>query len=144
VRTAAAALALAAAACARDEPREPPAAPPAREERTVAPAPPPAPDTGISVLVRKTGERAYSLSGRTGAAAALELTVEDGHSVLYGPAEVPVTSQSFRIDLEMEPTSAPTVFAYFSDPRGARQWVVPIPRDVSEVTYGAPLPGAAP
>jgi hypothetical protein len=91
---------------------------------------------GLAVVVERRGEGAYVLFGRTGAQA-LELSVEDGHNVLYGPAELEVSGGAFRTEFTMEPTNRPTVFAYIAEPSGARQWVVPIALDSSRVVWGA-------
>jgi hypothetical protein len=138
-----AAVLLGAAACrgdADDAPR-----PPAAEPVT------PAPDSaaasadsasadsaqgGLAVVVERRAGGTYVLFGRT-EAQALELSVEDGHNVLFGPTQLAVSGGTFRTDFTLEPTNRPTVFAYIAEPNGARQWVVPIPRDGSRVVWGA-------
>jgi hypothetical protein len=89
---------------------------------------------GLAVVVERRGE-GYVIFGRTDAPA-LELSVEDGHNVLYGPAEVPVAGGAFRAEVTLNPTDRETVFVYLAEPSGARQWVVPIPLARSRVTWG--------
>jgi hypothetical protein len=91
---------------------------------------------GLAVVVERRGEGVYVLFGRT-EAQALELSVEDGHNVLYGPTELQVSGGAFRTGLTLAPTNRPTVFAYIAEPSGARQWVVPIPLDGSRVVWGS-------
>jgi hypothetical protein len=149
-----------AAACgddARDAPRPPaaePVTPPvaaadSADPAAPAPAPAPAPadaGPGLAVVVNRKAERSYAMWGRTDAQA-LELSVEDGHNVLYGPARIDIRGGAFSTELALEPTNRPTVFAYVTEPGGSRQWVVPIPLDGTRVEWGAgaaDLPGTAP
>lgn len=148
-----AALVLAMAACgdgAENAPR-PPAAQPesaesaAADESAVAEGPAAPADSaagGLAVVVERRNARAYVIQGRTDARA-LELSVEDGHNILYGPAEVEVQGGVFRTEITLEPTDRPTVFAYVTSRDGARQWVIPIPLDRERVEWGAAadLPG---
>lgn len=90
---------------------------------------------GLVVVVERRGA-SYVMFGRTDARA-LELSVEDGHNVLYGPAELEVRGGAFRTELTLNPTDRETVFAYLAEPSGARQWVVPIPLASDRVTWGA-------
>ena len=83
------------------------------------------------------GDRRFTIDGRTRGAATVQLTVEDGHDVLYGPVDVPVTGGSFRAEVTLEPTQRRTVQAYLSDPAGNRQWVVAIPLDSARVAIDA-------
>jgi hypothetical protein len=146
---------VAAAACdgeAGDAPRPPAAEPvtPAADSGRASTAAPSASadsaEAGLAVVVNRRGERAYTLWGRTDAQA-LELSVEDGHNVLYGPVQVEVRGGVFSTELALEPTTRPTVFAYVTEPGGARQWVVPIPLESTRVEWGAgaaDLPAPAP
>jgi hypothetical protein len=84
------------------------------------------------------------LEGRTRAASTVQLTVEDGHDVLYGPVDLPVTGGSFGTDLTLEPTDKRTVYAYLSDPAGKNQWVVTIPVDSTRVVIDARPEGSQP
>ena len=118
-----------------DEAQAPPSA--AAESASAAPA---VPDTGLTVQVQWTGDLAYALQG-TAPVPVLQVSVEDGHNVLFGPAEVQVADGRFSIDLEIEPTEMPTVFAYITTPSGDRQWVVPIPRGQESVTWSSGRPG---
>lgn len=99
----------------------------------------PAPsDTGMTVVVRRMEAGRYVLAGRTRLADVLQLSVEDGHSVLYGPAEIPVAGGAFTAEARLEATAQRTVFAYLADPGGTRQWVIPIPLDSAVVHWTAP------
>jgi hypothetical protein len=151
-RPAAAALLLAAAlaACGRDrtdEPARPPAQAPVLASDTPSAVPSadtmPADGTTLSAVVRRTGERQYTISGQTREARALELSVEDGHNVLYGPAPLEVEGGRFSAGFALEPTDMPTVYAYITEPSGARQWVIPVPLGQAEVRFGPPVPGGA-
>jgi hypothetical protein len=97
------------------------------------------PDTALTAVVRRTGERSYVLYGRTGAARTLQVTVEDGHYVLFGPVEVPVQGGDFRLEMTVGESGMSSVFAYVSDPEGLHQWVIPIPDGAERVHWG---PGA--
>lgn len=122
-----------------------------RETAPAAPMPPadtaahtsaPPADANLTGTVTKVGERRYTIDGRTRGATTVQLTVEDGHDVLYGPVDVPVTGGSFRAEVTLEPTQRRTVYAYLSDPAGKRQWVVPIPLDSGRVAIRAKPEGS--
>ena len=141
-----------AAACDRDpgDPPRPPAAGPVTpaSDSGVASASPAADSVqpGLAVVLNRQDNGRFAMWGRTDARA-LQLSVEDGHNVLYGPADVEVRDGTFRTDIALEPTDRPTVFAYVTEPDGARQWVVPIPLDGTRVEWGAgaaELPDTAP
>ncbi len=105
------------------------------------PAPPPqagtaAADTGLALVARREGETGYVVWGRTSAVEPLEISVEDGDRVLYGPAPLPVDGGAFRADFAIEPTPKPAVFVYVADAAGRRQWKVEVPRDRPEVRFG--------
>jgi hypothetical protein len=117
----------------RDTVRAAPA-PPA--DTAPRPSAPPA-DANLTGTVTKLGDRRYTIDGRTRGATTVQLTVEDGHDVLYGPVDVPVTGGSFRAEVTLEPTQRRTVQAYLSDPAGKRQWVVTIPLDSTRVAIDA-------
>lgn len=95
-------------------------------------------DTGMTVVVRRVQPGRYVLTGRTRSADVLQLSVEDGHSVLYGPAEITVTDGAFTAEARLEATEERTVIAYLADPGGTRQWVIPIPLDSAVVNWTAP------
>jgi glucose/arabinose dehydrogenase len=117
--------------------------------RDTAPSTPPPPadtaprasssaaDANLTGTVTKQGDRRFSIDGRTRGATTLQLTVEDGHDVLYGPVDVPVTGGGFRAEVTLEPTQRRTVYAYLSDPAGKRQWVVTVPLDSARVAIDA-------
>ncbi len=137
---AAAVLALAAGACDRggaDVAKEIPAA--ARLEALPSAAVDSSDRAGIALRVRKEAEGAYVLHGRTEAVDALEVTVEDGERVLFGPAPVAVTGGGFRTEMRIEPTDSAVVYVYLGDPAGKRQWRVPVPRRMREVAFGSRL-----
>lgn len=129
------------------EPATPPTATAADPGASATPGSAPADaGPGLAVVVNRTAQRAYTMWGRTDAQA-LELSVEDGHNVLYGPARIEVRGGAFSTELALEPTDRPTAFAYLTEPGGARQWVVPIPLDGTRVEWGAgaaDLPVSAP
>lgn len=147
------AILFAALACGDDSgdaPQPPAAEPvtPAADSGGAAESPQPtdSAQAGLAVVVNRRGERAYTMWGRTDARA-LELSVEDGHNVLYGPAQIEVRGGAFSTEIALEPTDRPTVFAYVTEPDGARQWVVPIPLESTRVRWGAgaaELPETAP
>jgi hypothetical protein len=131
-----AAALLLAAGCDRAPPPEevPPAAPAGAE-----PAADALPDTALTAVVRRTGERDYVLYGRTAAARTLQVSVEDGHFVLFGPVEVAVRDGDFRVEMTVGESEMSTIFAYLADPDGQHQWVIPIPDGAERVHWG---PGA--
>ena len=90
------------------------------------------------MVIRKTGEREYLLYGSTSRAEQLQLTVEDGHNILFGPAPVPVSSQRFRIDFHMDETDLGQAFVYLSDGDGRRLAVVPVDLSRELITAGEP------
>lgn len=99
-------------------------------------------DANLTGTVTKLGERRFTIDGRTRGASTVQLTVEDGHDVLYGPVDVPVTGGGFRAEVTLEPTQRRTVYAYLSDPAGKRQWVVTIPLDSARVAIDAKPEGS--
>jgi hypothetical protein len=129
-------------------------APPAAPAETAAPATrtdPLVADTGVSanpadsvlsIEFERRGEGTYAVTGRT-SASTLEVSVEDGHNVLYGPERVAVSGGAFRTEVAIAATSRPTVYAYITEPGGSRQWVVPIPLNQPRVSWtGGVEPGA--
>ncbi|HZG44101.1 MAG TPA: hypothetical protein VEY93_14230 [Longimicrobium sp.] len=123
-------------------PRDTAPAAPAPPVGTAAPASAPTADANLTGTVTKLGERRYTIDGRTRGASTVQLTVEDGHDVLYGPVDVPVTGGRFRADVTLEPTQRRTVYAYLSEPAGKRQWVVTIPLDSARVAIDAKPEGS--
>jgi hypothetical protein len=83
-------------------------------------------EPGTALGVRRVGSRQYMLYGSTDRATAVEVTVEDGHNVLFGPATVPVQDSRFRIDFVTAPTDRDHVFLYLTDATGSRLAVVPV------------------
>ena len=90
------------------------------------------------MVIRKTGEREYLLYGNTSQAQRLQLTVEDGHNILFGPAPVPVISQRFRIDFRMDETDLGQAFVYLSNNDGHRLAVVQVDLSRELITAGEP------
>jgi hypothetical protein len=135
-------LAIVLAACdgdAEDAPRPPaaePVTPAAADSAAPSPAQADSVEPGLAVVVERRAAGEYVVYGRT-EASALQLSVEDGHNVLYGPADVEVRGGAFRTDVRLERTDRPTVFAYITEPSGRRQWVVPIPLESTRVAWGA-------
>lgn len=83
-------------------------------------------EPGISLAVRKTGSREYTMYGRTDRADEIRLSVEDGHNVLFGPTLIAVDNERFRIDLIVDPTERDHIFFYVTDDTGGRLAVVPV------------------
>jgi hypothetical protein len=99
-------------------------------------------DSVLSIEFERRGEGTYAVTGRT-SASVLEVSVEDGHNVLYGPERVTVNGGAFRTEVAIAATSRPTVYAYVTEPGGSRQWVVPIPLNQPRVSWtGGVEPGA--
>jgi hypothetical protein len=124
-------------AAADSLPRDTAPAAPAPAADTAAPASAPPAEANLTGTVTKLGERRFTIDGRTRGASTVQLTVEDGHDVLYGPVDVPVTGGRFRAEVTLEPTQRRTVYAYLSEPAGRRQWVVAIPLDSARVAIDA-------
>jgi hypothetical protein len=101
-------------------------------------------DTGLSLVARKEGDNGYLVWGRTTSPEALELSVEDGDRVLFGPVPLLAREGRFRVDFTLEPTERPTLYLFLSDGDGARQWRVEVPRGQREVRFGPPLPAEPP
>lgn len=105
-------------------------------------AAPAAPDTAFSAVVRRRGPDAFRLEGRA-PVPALELTVEDGHDVLFGPVPLEVAADgAFATEFETAPTDLAQVVVFLSDPSGARQWTVAVPRGAEEARW-APVADSA-
>ncbi|HEX8671371.1 MAG TPA: hypothetical protein VF710_05755 [Longimicrobium sp.] len=101
-------------------------------------------DTGLSLVARREGDDGYLVWGRTTSPEALELSMEDGERVLFGPVPLLAREGRFRVDFTVEPTERPVLFLFLSDARGERQWRVEIPRGRREVRFGPPLPPEPP
>lgn len=101
-------------------------------------------DTGLSLVARREGDEGYLVWGRTTSPEALELSVEDGERVLFGPVPLLAREGRFRVDFTVEPTERPVLFLFLSDAGGERQWRVEIPRERREVRFGPPLPPEPP
>ena len=130
------------AAAADSVPRDTAAPAPAPPVDTVARTSAAPVDANLTGTVTNLGERRYTIDGRTRGATTVQLTVEDGHDVLYGPVDVPVTGGRFRAEVTLQPTERRTVYAYLSDPAGKRQWVVTIPVDSARVAIDAKPEGS--
>jgi hypothetical protein len=92
----------------------------------------------IPVDVVRTGAAALSIDGRS-ALPSVQVSVEDGHRVLFGPTDVPVRAGRFHVDVPSAETDQAAVYAYVADPSGAQQTVVRVPRGVDRVSF---VPGA--
>ena len=97
-------------------------------------------DTGLSLVARREGDDGYLVWGRTTSPEALELSVEDGERVLFGPVPLLARDGRFRVDFTVEPTECPVLYLFLSDAGGERQWRVEIPRGRREVRFGPRLP----
>lgn len=131
-----AALALLAAGLLACEPRGPASEPaPSGSDAPVQPGAEagglPVPPAGVptnlrSLEVRGLGERRFLVTGAAPEGTpTVEITVEDGHNILYGPETVPVEGGRFSVELEVAPSEIQRVYAYLTTPDGA-QLVVPI------------------
>jgi hypothetical protein len=116
-------LAAASSGCERAPEAEPTPQQPAAADPALYPV---EIEPGIALAVRKTGSREYMLYGSTDRASTLRLSVEDGHNVLFGPAQITVEQQRFRIEFLIEPTDRDHIFFYITDGAGERLAVVPV------------------
>lgn len=97
---------------------------------------PPLADTALVATVRRGQGRRYSISGETRAAGSLELTLEDGHRVLFGPTPVEVDEGHFHLEFTAEPSDRAGATVFITSPDGARQWVIAVPPDSQQVRFG--------
>ncbi|MDB4950243.1 MAG: hypothetical protein JWM27_2892 [Gemmatimonadetes bacterium] len=89
----------------------------------------PAGDAAIQARAAHVGGRTWVLTGTAPTGQPLEVSVEDGRYVLYGPEPVPVRDGKFRVELKLPATDRPTsLHAFLGDPKGERQVVVALPR----------------
>lgn len=145
-RLAAAGALAALAACggsdarARGEASRPAAPPPAASLQANLPVdttPAPAKvDSGLVAHVQRDAAGNFVVSGSVGIDWTLELSLEDGQRVLYGPTPVDVENGRFQAEFAAEPSDRPmSLFVTTTD--GARQWVIPIPADRMDVRFGS-------
>ncbi|HET6765268.1 MAG TPA: hypothetical protein VFH27_16390 [Longimicrobiaceae bacterium] len=129
---AAALLAAAVAACGGDGDRsvrggDSAAAVPASAAPSTVSAGSAGADSGaaIAVTASQPAPGTWVLAGTAPGAGPLELTVEDGASVVYGPESVPVTNGRFRIEISLR-DAAPgrKLQAFIGDPAGMNQAAV--------------------
>jgi hypothetical protein len=95
-------------------------------------------DPALSLVARREGEHGYLIWGRTRVREALELSVEDGDRVLFGPVPLLVRDGRFRADIAVSPGRA--AFLNVATADGAREWRVGLPRWRREVRIGPRLP----
>jgi hypothetical protein len=95
-------------------------------------------DTGLVALVRRGPARRFSVSGETRATEVLQLTLEDGERVLYGPAELEVDEGHFHAEFVSEPSERTQKTVYLSTADGARQWVIQLPPDSVQIRFREP------
>jgi hypothetical protein len=95
-------------------------------------------DTGLVAMVRRGPLRRYSISGETRAADALQLTLEDGERVLYGPTELEVQEGHFHLEFVSEPSERTQKTVYLTTGDGARQWVIALPADSVQIRFREP------
>lgn len=94
-------------------------------------------DGVIGVRVEQPRPRELTVHGAASSAdSTVQVSVEDGHNVLFGPAGVPVRGGRFRIDFAHAATDRPTVYVYVTDPAGRHQTVVPVPAGAREAAAG--------
>ena len=96
-------------------------------------------DPALSLVARREGEHGYLVWGRTRVREALELSVEDGDRVLFGPVPLLVRDGRFRADIAVE-RAGRAPFLYVATADGAREWRVDLPRWRREVRIGPRLP----
>ena len=99
----------------------------------------PAPDTGLSLVARREGENGFLVWGTTRVREPLELSVEDGERVLFGPVPLLVHDGRFRTDIAIEPGGR-SPYLYVADARGSREWRIGLPRWRREARFGLRLP----
>jgi hypothetical protein len=86
------------------------------------PARPDSEGVGIAVTAAHPAPGTWVLSGTAPGPGALELTVEDGASVVYGPESVPIRDGRFRAEVSIrEVAQGRTLQAYIGDPAGMQQ-----------------------
>lgn len=91
----------------------------------------------IGVRVEQPRPRELTVHGLTTSVdSVVQVSVEDGHRVLFGPADVPVRDGRFRIDFAHEPSDRAAVFVYVADPAGQHQTVVPVAARAREAAAG--------
>lgn len=148
IGTAALALALAAAlvACTRQSTTPGAAEPPTQSAESApdaeqTPAKDPArAEHPAGVAIKKVSGREYMMYGEVMVETSeIELTVEDGHNVLFGPAWVPVRNGWFRIDFVIDETDQDQAMALIRVRPELEQMVVPIQFDQDLMVAGAPF-----
>jgi hypothetical protein len=81
----------------------------------------------LHAAAEHVGGRTWVVSGTWNAAGGLEVSVEDGRYVLYGPEAVAVKDGRFRVELKLPATDRPTALrAFIGDAAGRHQVVVPL------------------
>lgn len=96
-------------------------------------------EPGVSVTIRRLGEWRYLLTGHIDRVPALELTVEDGHNILFGPEHLPVTDGRFRMEFVMDSTDLPQAIALLHGTDGRRLAVIRIDFDREVIVAGEPI-----
>jgi hypothetical protein len=120
--------------------KAPPAAAASMAPAAVDPAPEAQPLTegGLVALVRRGAGRRYHVSGETRAAGVLQLTLEDGERVVYGPTELEVEEGRFHIEFVSEPSERTQKTVYLTTADGAKQWEIAIPAESTQVRFREP------
>lgn len=102
-------------------------------------------DGVIGVRVEQPRPRELTVHGATASAdSVVQVSVEDGHRILFGPADVAVRDGRFRIDFAHEPSDRPAVFVYVGDPAGRHQTVVPVATQARAAAAGPSVDAAPP
>ena len=101
------------------------AVPSSARAAAVSPARQDSAGVGIAVTASHPSPGTWVLTGTAPGPGALELTVEDGASVVYGPESVPVTNGRFRAEVSLrEVAPGRTLQAFIGDPSGMQQAAV--------------------
>jgi hypothetical protein len=80
------------------------------------------PDEAIAVHVDGGAARGWVITGSTSVASSLEVSVEDGKSVVFGPETVPVKDGRFRVEVPASAAAgAGPLQAYVGDAAGRNQ-----------------------
>jgi hypothetical protein len=95
-------------------------------------------DTGLVALVRRGPARRFSVSGETRATRTLQLSLEDGERVLYGPTDLEVEEGHFHMEFVSEPSERTRKTVYLTTADGARQWVIELPADSTQIRFREP------
>jgi hypothetical protein len=94
-------------------------------------------DSGLVAHVQRDASGRFRVVGEVGEDWTLEISVEDGRQVLFGPAQVDAENGRFQAEFEAAPTDQPELRLFITTAGGERQWVIPIPADSMDVRIGS-------